>query len=65
LRVAALLDHGGSLGALLSISELFESGDFSRMEELAGECGLSSEQAARAELEAFHWVQDMGMNDPG
>ena len=56
----ALLTHGGSLGALLQIAELLEAGDFSTVSELATECGISAERTARAELEAFRWVQELG-----
>jgi len=58
----ALLEHTGRLGSLLQIAERFESGDFTTVEELAKECGLTSQQTARAEFEAFHWVQEIGVN---
>lgn len=56
----ALLGHRGDLGHLLQIAELLETGDFSSLSELLVECGITPEQIARAELEAFRWVQELG-----
>ena len=56
----ALLGHRGDLGHLLQIAELLEKGDFPSLSELLVECGITPEQIARAELEAFRWVQELG-----
>ena len=64
IRVA-LLRHEGGLGALLHIAELLDAGDFSAVSELVSECGITVQQTARAELEAFHWVQELSMNSVG
>jgi EAL and modified HD-GYP domain-containing signal transduction protein len=61
----ALLKHEGSLGALLQIAELLDAGDFPEVCELVRECGITVEATARAELEAFRWVQKLSTNSVG
>jgi len=57
---AALLARDGELGAMLSLVEQWERGDFGQAVELAASLRLTGAQMAQAQTEALRWSGEIG-----
>jgi len=55
----ALTDYSGPVGSLLELAERLDEGDFSAVEDLLSECGLSAESIFTAEIDAFQWAKNL------
>lgn len=54
--------HGGTLGKLLSIAALGESGDFAAAEKLLDQLDISPETHAAAQVSALHWASRINID---
>ncbi len=55
----AVLERSGLLGSLLSAVESLENGRFTELSARLGDLGISDEQLAHAQREAYLWIQSL------
>ncbi len=58
----ALLHRSGLYGPFLALSELVESGELSRLEELTASLMLTADQVNQAHMQALAWVEQLGFD---